>query len=500
MLCARSQIYPFKQVLFKPLRKQFPVLTKAVLSLLFFLTISLDICGMWATMTTPVPIERLLKNVSNHIQKNPKDWHGYYVTGRLHSMAFAQQTEKLDVVLEKDKMGKATLSLPSFHPAQSILQERSAKKGISKPSQNHLAESIRNYQKATELAAKEPLPWLGLGWVLEQGSVFGLEMGVPWRVTKSVKEIPAEEKLRVSRLVKGLGAATIEKRQDAFQELKSDLEEALPILLEARRNKNAYVLAGISRLLAVYWKQHALDAYRQAYELALASDLKKKHLGPEANSSISLEAGEGILRILKGQDTDENGREEIDRIQKSIATLERKPRAVTPIVFPLKGQTSLESLLAKDRYVSFDLDGSGKVSLWPWIQSTTGMLAWDPQEAGHIQSGLQLFGSVTWWMFWKDGYHPLATLDDDRDGWLSGEELKGVAVWRDRNENGISEPGEVVPVQSIGILRIAAHANAVRAGVPFNPQGIHFSNGTTVPTYDWTPVQVHAGKGRLSVP
>jgi hypothetical protein len=301
-------------------------------------------------------------------------------------------------------------------------------------------------------------------------------------------------------LIKGLGAATIEERQEAFQDLRSDLEEALPVLLEARSNKNTYVLAGISRLLAVHWKQHALDAYRQAYELALANDLKKKHLGPEANSSISLEAGEGILRILKERDTAENGREEIDRIQRSIAALERKPRAVTPIIFPLAGQTSLEGLLAKDRYASFDLDGSGEVSLWPWIKSTTGMLAWDPQEAGHIQSGLQLFGSVTWWMFWKNGYQPLATLDNDRDGWLAGEELKGVAVWRDRNENGVSDPGEVVPVESIGILRIAAHAHAVQAGVPFNPQGIHLNNGTTVPTYDWMPVQVTARKRRLSVP
>jgi len=493
MLCAKSQIFRFKSVRFGLLGRQFSFLIGAVFSLLFFLTMSRDICGMWATETTPVPVERLLKNVSNHIQKHPQDWHGYYVIGRLHSMAFAQQPEKLDVVLEKDKLEKGTLSLPGFHPAQSILLERSAKQGIGKPSQNHLAQSLRNYQKATELAAREPLPWLGLGWVLEQGSIFALEMGVPWEEAKSLNEIPADERIRFSRLVNGLGAGTIEKRQVAFQELKSDIEEALPMLLEARRNRrnrNAYVLAGIGRLLAVYWKQHALDAYRQAYELALESDLKKKHLGPEANSAISLEAGDGILRILKGRDSNEDGREEMERIQRSIAALERKPRAVTPIIFPLNGRGALETLLAKNRYVSFDLDGSGEVSLWPWIQADTGILVWDPKQAGRIQSGLQLFGSVTWWMFWKDGYQPLAVLDDDRDGWLSGEELMGVAVWRDRNENGISESGEVVPAQLSGILRIAVRAEAVQAGVPFNSQGIQLSNGTTIPTYDWMPVQI----------
>ena len=44
-----------------------------------------------------------------------------------------------------------------------------------------------------------------------------------------------------------------------------------------------------------------------------------------------------------------------------------------------------------------------------------------------------MFGSVTWWLFFSDGYRALDTLDDNRDGRLTGSELSGIAVWFDRN-------------------------------------------------------------------
>jgi len=124
------------------------------------------------------------------------------------------------------------------------------------------------------------------------------------------------------------------------------------------------------------------------------------------------------------------------------------------------------------------------------VHSATAILVWDPGKSGRIESGLQLFGSVTWWMFWKDGYQPLAALDDNGDRWPSGEELQGIAVWRDSNGNGISELGEVVPVRSVEITRIAVRASRIGAGAPFNPRGMYLNDGTVLPTYDWVPVEV----------
>jgi hypothetical protein len=252
-----------------------------------------------------------------------------------------------------------------------------------------------------------------------------LELGAP-PGEEPTAETPAQERQHFSDLVKKLGAATIQERQRAFSELKTEPKKALPILLEARRSKDPFILAGVERLLSFYWKERALDAYRQAYALALSRDLKKKQLGPEANSAVSLEAGQGIVRILKGRGPNQDEQSEIDRVQESIVALKNRPRAITPIIFPLSSGTVLEDPLAKGSFVPFDLDCSGEPSLWPWVHSATGILVWDPGKSGRIESGLQLFGSVTWWMFWKDGYQPLAALDDNGDGWLSGEELQGI--------------------------------------------------------------------------
>src|SRR5207302_6844825 len=135
--------------------------------------------------------------------------------------------------------------------------------------------------------------------------------------------------------------------------------------------------------------------------------------------------------------------------------LQRKPRAVTPLIFPLDRPRPLPALLSRGRLVSFDMAGAGRRQRWPWVQPETAILVWDPERRGRITSGTQLFGSFTWSIFWRNGYEPLAFLDDNHDGWLTGVELQGLSVWRDRNGDGVSEPGEVLPVAALGIVRVA---------------------------------------------
>ena len=86
-----------------------------------------------------------------------------------------------------------------------------------------------------------------------------------------------------------------------------------------------------------------------------------------------------------------------------------------------------------------DLAGSGQAQPYTWVQPDTGILVWDPWSEGRIRSGRQLFGSVTFHMFWSDGYRALDALDDNRDGELRGNELKGLAAWFDR-ESPTPEP------------------------------------------------------------
>ena len=151
---------------------------------------------------------------------------------------------------------------------------------------------------------------------------------------------------------------------------------------------------------------------------------------------------------------------------------------------------SLEDLLAPETTVTFDLDGTGRDQAWPWVSEETAILVWDPEESGEITSGRQLFGSVSWWLFFDDGYRALDALDDNRDGELAGDELPGLAIWTDANSNGISDPGEVVPIAKTGIEAISCRQTDTELGMPANYSGLRMTDGRVLPTYDWVAEEV----------
>jgi hypothetical protein len=93
---------------------------------------------------------------------------------------------------------------------------------------------------------------------------------------------------------------------------------------------------------------------------------------------------------------------------------------------------------------------------------------------------------VTFWLFWDNGYAPLRALDDNRDGSLSGTELDGLAVWRDANRNGVSEPLEVQSLDRLGIVRLRWQFRWLDDpdALAMASDGVEFRDGTTRPTYD----------------
>jgi hypothetical protein len=142
-------------------------------------------------------------------------------------------------------------------------------------------------------------------------------------------------------------------------------------------------------------------------------------------------------------------------------------------------------LVDAEAAVTFDLDGSGLRRQWGWITPKAAWLVYDPQSDGQITSALQMFGNVTFWIFWRDGYAALRSLDDDGDGALRGTELHGIALWQDTNGNGLSDAGEVRSVSESGITAISCAGELDGTGTSWCPTGVTFSNGTTRPTYDW---------------
>ena len=183
-------------------------------------------------------------------------------------------------------------------------------------------------------------------------------------------------------------------------------------------------------------------------------------------------------------------KEEIAKLRGYSLQLEKMARAITPIVIPLGGRLAVEDLVDRSAVVAFDADGSGLRRSWTWITPDAGWLVFDSRQTRQIQSGLQLFGSVTFWLFWDNGYEALRSLDDDGDGRLRGKELAGLAIWRDVNGNGISEPGEVTPLAAWNIVELSCEAadpgpdDDPELVTASSPAGVRFGDGTARPTYD----------------
>jgi hypothetical protein len=292
----------------------------------------------------------------------------------------------------------------------------------------HLAAAVENFQKALEIEPKNALFHLGMGSVMEAAVNSGLELGA----------VPGP---------KGEKAAT---------------------------GKDA-------------WREAAAAELLRAYDLSIDLDSSQKSLplhGLEA--MISYEAGRRYVALVKEEGAKGAGPEKLAAVEKGLEGLRKLPRgAITPIVFASDGAAHLADLLDARRTVTFDLDGTGRGQAWPWVKRETAILVWDPKASGRIESGRQLFGSVTWWIFWRDGYAALDALDDDRDGQLSGAELKGLAVWVDQNGNGVSDPGEVRSVASLGVERIAARWTERDGASPMNRLGIRMKDGRAAASWDW---------------
>ena len=161
-------------------------------------------------------------------------------------------------------------------------------------------------------------------------------------------------------------------------------------------------------------------------------------------------------------------------------------RYVTPIVAPLV-DAPFSGLIDNASPVAFDFAGTGDKGAQGWLTPDAAWLVWDPAWRGDIRSGFDLIGQRAWSVFWRDGFEALRALDDDRDGALTGAELGGLSLWRDDDSDGVSDPGEVIPVQVHGVVALDVNARRARPGLLVAPAGIRFDDGRTRALYDWTP-------------
>ena len=393
---------------------------------------------------TPMPVARLIHNLSEYLTIHPKDADARYSLGRVYYAAFSTNTDEVPTYDNSD--GKTPGSLKDTHvlvpqdPMFYVPTKPNAKPPTISQKIQYIGLALDNLTTAVRLNGKDKRSHLTLGCTYEDG-------------------------LRVLQQPDGAKAALASQARFGVEIIhsKADLD-----------------------LLAKTWRARAAREYLKAFNLANQEKQEEIHFG-----SLAEEAGTDYLRIAD-RDASAVNSVTVLRVRLSVARLARMPRLVTPIIFSRWENETLSDATQSTATINFDLDGNGRTQQYHWLRPDTGILVWDPANTGNITSGRQLFGSVTWWVFWKDGYHALAALDDDHDGRLSGTEMNGIGVWFDRNGNGKCDPGEVTPAKQLGITSISCCATGSDDATLSSDSGIVMADGTSRKTWDWVAESVPA--------
>jgi hypothetical protein len=440
-----------------------------IFQLLSVVIFFLFICGIVkAHFSIPnlAPVGRIIPNAEAYVKENPKDAHGYYVLARIHYLAFVNKATQVSVFTDfKEYPPKVAENwqLPDYlYRARTEYAQKLAAEELGYNS----ASSIPNDKREAyyQLFSQKEKELIVQKWQPEEISQNKLTEHLTAAIDNFKKAIELEPKNGLYYL--GL-ASLYEQYVDYVKEID------LKILPDAFR---AIIL------------QQACQIYYTSYQLSINDNLKLKNLPLEGlNSLTGYEAGKAYIRLVEADKTaaqDQKNKSEV--LKKNIEKLDKLPRiGVTPIIFSLQTNDSAKELLSRDSQINFDLDGNGITELWPWVKPTTGILVWNEDGKNSITSGRQMFGSVTWWLFFNDGYHALDCLDDNRDGALTVSELKGISVWFDINSNGQSEPSEIKSLDELGIVSISVKSTGTENGWPANKTGMKLKTGQNIATYDW---------------
>jgi hypothetical protein len=406
--------------------------TVMLLVVAFFGFVRFEVRAMYAMIETrQVPIGRLFTNLQQRLAQNTNSFEVTYDLARLHSMAYSTNLASV-AVRTNDNRPQFYEPWTETFPPRSVQLPRSSDaraQGLT-----HLTNAIRLYERAI-LLLKQSTNANTYQWF-----VLPLELGRAWCLDQSGARQQALAAYR-----KALNLAWKKEVTGEF-----DFTE---------------------------WAQDKWNAVKSGRN-PLRTPARRGYIG---ELSFSEEIIEYMLKLLDPV----KDAAEIADLKSKRKTLATASRLVTPILIPLQRGTDLSDLVDAHAAVAFDLDGSGNQRPWGWITPQAAWLVFDSTGRGEITSGLQMFGNVTFWIFWRNGYEALRSLDDDNDGALRGAELNSLALWHDRNSNGVSEPGEVLSAADWGVTALSCISESHSSGIFWSRQGVTFSDGETRPTYDW---------------
>jgi Ca2+-binding RTX toxin-like protein len=136
-------------------------------------------------------------------------------------------------------------------------------------------------------------------------------------------------------------------------------------------------------------------------------------------------------------------------------TFLKRGTSAPPIVFDLDGD-GLELVAYDGSSIRFDMDADGTADVTGWVAADDGLLALDRNGDGIVNDVSEI-------SFQRDAQGALTDLeglrafDTNRNGFLDAGDARFAEfrIWRDGNQDGISQTGELVSLEQAGILNVS---------------------------------------------
>ena len=144
-----------------------------------------------------------------------------------------------------------------------------------------------------------------------------------------------------------------------------------------------------------------------------------------------------------------------------------------PLILDLDGGGISNSGIAPGLPILFDHDGDGLRNATGWVGAGEAIVVRDLDGNGTIDSGRELFGDNTLLTRGPkagqraaSGFEALADLDSNNDGQFNAADaaFASVKLWKDANQNGISEAGELFTFAQLGVqgIKVAGWVDGTR--------------------------------------
>ena len=146
-----------------------------------------------------------------------------------------------------------------------------------------------------------------------------------------------------------------------------------------------------------------------------------------------------------------------------------------PLVLDLDGD-GFEVTAREYSQVYFDFESTGFAKQTGWVGGDDALLTRDVNGNGIIDDGSELFGNRS-----QSGFAELGSLDSNSDGLInsSDAEFGSLRIWRDLNQDGVSQANELMTLADAGIASISLAAVE-------SPEGTEVRNNVVARTAQFT--------------